>query len=241
MPSQHAVCTQVTPECSASATTYGYAPNLASNIVLLVIFGICTLAQLVLGLRYRLRAFTFAVTVGCLGETIGYGGRIMLHYNAWSQTGFKTEIVCLVLAPSFLAAGIYLTLKHLVIFFGAEKSRIRPGLYTAIFISCDVASILMQAAGGGVAAAEQANLVDIGDDIIVAGISFQVFTMFVCLCLAADFGWQVLKHHSHRAVSGSEVAEARALPPSFRYYAACSAVAFLLIFIRCVYRYAYAL
>jgi len=238
MPHIHRICTEVTPECPVSATTYGYAPELGSNIFLLVVFGVCTIAQLVLGLKYKLRAFTFAVTVGCLGETVGYAGRIMLHYNAWSDTGFKTEIVCLVLSPSFLAAGIYLTLKHLVIYFGAEKSRIRPGLYTAVFISCDVASILMQAAGGGVAASNEVNLVNIGDHIIVAGISFQVFTMFICLCLAADFGWQVLKHHKNRAVTGAEIAEAREMPHSFRYYAICSAVAFVLIFIRCVYRYA---
>ena len=179
MPHLQVVCTHVTPECPVTATTYGYRPNLGANIFLLVVFGICTIAQLALGLRYRLRAFTIAVTIGCAGECIGYAGRIILYYNAWSQTGFKTEIVCLVLSPSFLAAGIYLTLKHLVIYFGPEKSRIRPGLYTAVFISCDVASILMQAAGGGVAASDTASLVNIGDDIIVAGIAFQVFTMFI--------------------------------------------------------------
>ncbi|KAK1089927.1 hypothetical protein LTR48_009310, partial [Friedmanniomyces endolithicus] len=126
----HQLCTEVTPQCPVSDTTYGYRPNLAANIILLVIFSVCTLAQIFLGVRHRLRAFTVATAVGCGGEAIGYGGRIMMHANPWSQAGFKVQICCLVLAPSFLAAGIYLTLKHLVIFFGAEKSRIRPGLYT---------------------------------------------------------------------------------------------------------------
>ncbi|KAK5113242.1 hypothetical protein LTR62_003578 [Meristemomyces frigidus] len=230
------LCTQVSPDCPVYATLYGYRPNLAANALLLAIFSACTLAQLILGLRYRLKAFTIAVTIGCAGEAIGYGGRIMMNRNPWSQTGFKTQICCLVLAPSFLAAGIYLTLKHLVIFFGAEKSRLRPGLYTAIFISCDLLSILIQAGGGGIAASDQSNLVKIGDNLIVTGISVQVATMFVCLCLAADFGWQVLKHHKLRLPGREEVEEGERLPGSFRYYAICSGVAFVLIFIRCVYR-----
>ena len=170
------------------------------------------------------------------GEAIGYGGRIMMHYNPWDSNGFKVQICCLVLAPSFLAAAIYLTLKHLVIYFGAEKSRIRPGLYTAIFISCDVVSILIQAGGGGIAASNDSDLVKIGDHLIVAGISFQVATMFVCMCLAADFGFALFKHHNKRRVTAEEVQEGRELPGSFRYYAICSSIAFLLIFIRCVYR-----
>lgn len=231
-------CTEVSVECPVSDTTYGYRPNLGGNIFFLVVFGICTIAQLALGIRYRLRGFTFAVSLGCLGETIGYGGRLMMHANPWSQTGFKVQICCLILSPSFLAAGIYLTLKHLVIYFGPGMSRLRPALYTWIFISCDAVSIVAQAAGGGVASAETAALVNAGDDIMIAGIAFQVATMFVCLCLAADFGFQVYKQHGHRRPSISETEETKEMPSSFRYYAGCCAVAFLAIFIRCIYRYA---
>lgn len=160
----------------------------------------------------------------------------MMNSNPWSKTGFKIQICCLILSPSFLAAGIYLTIKHLVIYFGPEMSRIRPKMYTRIFISCDIVSIISQAAGGGVASAETANLVNIGDDIMIAGIAFQVATMFVCICLAVDFGIQVFRHHIHRSAGEGEVKEARELPQSFRYYAACCAIAFALIFVRCVYR-----
>jgi len=106
-----------------------------------------------------------------------------------------------------------------------------------LFAAGDVLSIVSQAAGGGVASAETTNLVNIGDDIMIAGIAFQVATMFVCICLAVDFGIQVLRRHSHRSAGEGEVQEAKQLPQSFRYYAACCAIAFGLIFVRCVYRY----
>ena len=238
MPNAFANCTEVTPQCPVSATTYGYTPNLSANSLFLAIFAICTIAQLFLGIWYKLRAFTIAVSIGCLGETIGYGGRLIMHKNPWSQTGFKIEIICLILAPSFLAAGIYLTLKHLILVMGPEKSRLRPDLYTWIFISCDVFSFALQGIGGGVAASNKTSLLSIGNDLMITGIAFQVVTMFLCICLAADFGRSVLKSKQKDGSNSDGEKEASNLEGRrFLYYLACSAVAFIAIFIRCVYRY----
>lgn len=54
------------------------------------------------------------------------------------------QLVCLTVSPAFIAGGIYLTLKHIIIIYGSRFSRIRPRLYTWIFVSCDVLSILIQ-------------------------------------------------------------------------------------------------
>jgi len=69
-----------------------------------------------------------------------------MHSNPFGAS-FKIQICCLVLAPSFLAAGIYLSLKHLVLHVDPQKSRIKPNWYPPIFIGCDVFSILLQAGG----------------------------------------------------------------------------------------------
>lgn len=229
-------CTEVSESCPVSASTYGYSPNLAGNIILLVVFAACTIAQLALGLKYRLRAFTFAVTLGCAGEAIGYGGRIMLHYNAFSQDGFKVQIVCLILSPSFLAAGIYLTLKHLVLHYGPEYSKLKPKLYTWIFIGCDIFSIITQAAGGGIAAAAtgSGNLLRVGDDVIIVGIAIQVATMFVCATIAADFALRVYRNRGRPDETRHEPSPKG--PQAFRFFLGGMMLAFLTIFIRSVYR-----
>jgi len=147
-------CTSVTPSCPVTSTVYGYYPSLPGNILLCIVFFLCLLLQLYYGIRYKTRGFTIALTIGCFAEALGYIGRILLHSNPWNQSYFDIQICCLVLAPSFLAAGVYLALKGLVIKFGSEKSRLRPGLYPWVFVGCDVVSILMQAAGGGAAATE---------------------------------------------------------------------------------------
>ena len=96
----------------------------------------------------------------------------MLHNNAWSSNGFEIQICCLIIAPAFVAAGVYLTLKHIVIEFGASFSRLRPRLYTWIFIFCDILSLVLQGAGGGTAAtaANGSNLQNVGTDLMITGI-----------------------------------------------------------------------
>jgi len=52
----------------------------------------------------------------------------------------------------FFAAAIYLTLGRIVVVYGEDCSRLRPGTYTIIFLGCDVVSLVVQAVGGGIAA-----------------------------------------------------------------------------------------
>lgn len=226
-------CTEVTPQCPVSATTYGYRPNMGGNIFFCVVFGILLIGQLFLGIKARLRGFTFAVSVGCFGECVGYIGRLIMHNNPWSQTGFKIQIVCLILSPSFIAAGIYLTIKHLVIHFGPQYSRLRPNLYTWIFISADAASILVQAAGGGIASGETLSLVKVGNSIMVAGICIQVATMALCGLLAADFFYRRYRSRQSQQNLDNEMTKST---PGFKFYVGASTLAFTTVFIRSIYR-----
>ena len=179
-------CTEITPQCPVELTLYGYYPQLGPNAFFVGIFGLCFVAQLVMGSLRRTWTFLLALGFATIGETLGYAGRVMMNDNPWSDAGFKMQICCLVLAPSFLAAGIYLTLKHVVLYCGAEHSWLKPRLYPWIFIGCDLGSIIMQAIGGGVAAAagrrgteRDQKLLDAGNAMIIAGIGFQIATMSV--------------------------------------------------------------
>ena len=58
-----------------------------------------------------------------------------MHMNPWNEQGLEIQTICLILAPSFLAAGIYLVLKHTAIHSGREYSRIKPEWYPWIFVA----------------------------------------------------------------------------------------------------------
>jgi hypothetical protein len=110
---------------------------------------------------------------------VGYAGRVILYNNPFDETGFQMQICCLIISPAFVSAGLYLTLKHIVINFGESWSRLPPAWYTRIFITGDILSLVLQGAGGGIAATadDGSDLQDIGSNLMVAGVVLQVVVL----------------------------------------------------------------
>ncbi|KAH7308743.1 RTA1 like protein-domain-containing protein [Rhexocercosporidium sp. MPI-PUGE-AT-0058] len=230
-------CERISLECPIEDTIYGYYPSLAGNVVMVIIFAICALSQVFLGIKYRLRAYPIVVCLGCLGECIGYIGRVVMHSNPWDHSGFIIQILLLIISPSLLAAGLYLTLKHLVRHYGPQYSRLSAKLYTWLFVGCDIIGFLMQCIGGTIqASADKTDrkALDLGNDIMVAGICFQAATMVACGILSLDFAYSLYKHREER----KEVVHVRSPkgPEGFQFYMGCFVVAFVAILVRCVYR-----
>ena len=65
-------------ECTIEGTLYGYYPSLGANAFFAAFFALCFIVQLVLGIRYKTCTYMIALCLGCLGEAVGYGGRIMM-------------------------------------------------------------------------------------------------------------------------------------------------------------------
>jgi hypothetical protein len=137
-------CFHVSEECPVSGTTYGYYPNLGGNIFFACLFGTLFIPSVALGVRSRLWSYTVALSVGLLMEMAGYVGRILMNKNPWDDNAFETQIICIILAPTCIAASIYLTLKHMVLHFGQQHSLLRAKLYPWIFVGCDIGSLVFQ-------------------------------------------------------------------------------------------------
>lgn len=229
-------CTSVTDFCPVEATIYGYYPNLGANAFFLALFAICCIVQTFLGLRFRTWTYLIALFFGALGEAIGYIGRVMMNSNPWSETGFQTQICCLIIAPAFIAAGVYLTLKHIILEIGPQYSRLPPRYYTWIFICCDILSLVLQGAGGGLAASADGDqaLQDTGNDMMMAGIVWQVITLLVFGLLVGIYALTV--HRGRASLSASAVHLLSST--RFKLFTAGITLAYLTIFVRCVYRIA---
>ncbi|OJD10784.1 hypothetical protein AJ78_08301 [Emergomyces pasteurianus Ep9510] len=183
--------------------------------------------------------FTFAVTGACVLECVGYAGRIMIYNNPWG-TGFTLQIITIILGPTFLCAAVYLTLKHVALAVGREVSRIKPYLFTWIFIPCDIGCLVLQGIGGGVAASgdkqKNKSLLDNGNRIIMAGIGLQVAVLSLFGAAALDYYWRVSRYHRNSLASERE--RAVWVDNKFRIFAGAVSVAYLTIYSRCVYRIA---
>ncbi|KAL8956798.1 MAG: hypothetical protein Q9193_005773 [Seirophora villosa] len=78
--------------CPPELSVYQYQPTLPGNICFLIFFAIAMIIHLIIGLKWRTWFFVICMFWGCVSEIIGYGGRIMLHYNPFSFTGFLIQI-----------------------------------------------------------------------------------------------------------------------------------------------------
>ncbi|KAF4997873.1 hypothetical protein FDECE_11955 [Fusarium decemcellulare] len=239
MSSDPPVCIHVSEECPVEYTIYGYRPSLWVNSLLAALFGIAAIIHVVLGIRFRTRSYAIALTLGCLSQAIGYGGRIGLHFEPFDQNPFFAQICCLIIGPAFNSAAIYLMLKHLTALFGPEWSLLKPKQYTIVFISADVISLVLQAAGGGIAATAGPNnedTLDMGNSIMMAGISFQVVTLSIFALLALLYLVRRLRAIQSTPLAG--VALQTWQSARFRWFLFGLTTAFVGIYIRCVYRIA---
>ncbi|CAG8948764.1 hypothetical protein HYFRA_00001886 [Hymenoscyphus fraxineus] len=240
LPRQSTTLTCTLQTCPLSTSYYFYRVSLAANVVFLILFGISFLAYILTYLlTRRATAFTVAMVPGVVLECIGYGGRIASWQNQWKDTGFLMQIVCLSIAPAFIAAAIYFCLRRVVCAFGEEGSRIRPVWYTRIFIPCDILSIILQGAGGGLASASSRARRDpkAGNSILIAGLAFQVFTLFIFILLCLDFTLRTYRRYASLGVSAFEQSPVRQ-SKRFKGFIAALVVATICIFWRSVYRVA---
>ncbi|KAK2592437.1 hypothetical protein QQS21_009853 [Conoideocrella luteorostrata] len=237
--SKLAHCTRVTPDCPIQATTYGYYPSFAPNTLLLCLFAICAVGQIVLCILTRVYAYSIAIGIGATMEAVGYAGRLMMHDNPYSGAGFKANVICLLIAPSFIAGGIYLTMKHYILSHAPEFSLLKPALYTWIFIGCDILSILLQAIGGGFASGadpEDRKRRDLGNNIMVGGIVFQVVTMVFCGALVVAYMYRKWRHERHGSAVEKIPDVAAGAPWKIRAFRYMVVLAYLTVLVRCIYR-----
>ncbi|KAI9644234.1 phospholipid-translocating ATPase rsb1 [Ciborinia camelliae] len=184
------LCTLQT--CDLSMSSFDYLPTVPGNVIFAAIFGIFFIAQIGLGIKFKTWGYTVAMIFGLILEIIGYAARILLHYSPFDHQFFLMYLICLTIAPAFLTAAIYLCLSRIVILYGKEISRFKPGTYTIIFCTCDLISLVLQAVGGAIASlANTISQSNLGKNIMLAGLAFQVFSLILFSILCAEFAWRV--------------------------------------------------
>lgn len=100
--------------------------------------------------------------------------------------------MCLTIGPIFLSGAIYLCLARIIVAYGAHLSRFQPRVYTIGFICCDLLSLALQAAGGGITSyATTEKKHKHGVNIMVTGLSLQVFSLVVFIVCCGDFASRV--------------------------------------------------
>ena len=223
--------------CDLTLATFDYVPNLGANVFFALLFGLLLIANVSLGVRYKTTGYTIAMVLGLVGEVIGYVGRILLHDDPFDPTGnnFLIYLVPITIAPAFFSAAIYLCLGRIVGVYerGKKISRIAAGGYTLIFCCFDLISLILQAAGGALAAtAATVSETSTGVNVMLAGLAFQVFSLVVFMAICTDFAWRVAKTRRNHGKEGVQSTNL------FIAFLVGLGVATTFILIRCAYRVA---
>lgn len=163
--------------------------NMGGNVFYAVIFCLVMLFHFIYG---GMRHYWYYMCMLGIGSGLDFGGYIARCVSATDETlvnPFLVQIILLTIAPAFIMAGIYYMLGRQLVFIGPGFSWLKPRWFSYIYISCDIISLVIQAAGGGTAAVALENNkdTDTGTHIMVAGIAFQVFTMSTFFIVGGNF------------------------------------------------------
>jgi hypothetical protein len=170
---------------------YGYTPSLVASIVFILLFGILT----VLHVKFR----HVVVCLGGVLEISGYVVRIISRNNLGSVPLYAIQSLCILLAPCFFAASIYMTLGRLLRYLDQPQvSPIRTTWMTKIFVFGDIVSLLLQAGGGALQASGTDNMRKIGSNVVVGGLFTQLFFFgcFVVVCVVCHYRLTYVFPHS---------------------------------------------
>ncbi|KAI5461861.1 RTA1 like protein-domain-containing protein [Mariannaea sp. PMI_226] len=165
------------PSCAQAE----YLPTLAGNTIHAAAFGLLLITELRLGIKYKTWGFMTWLICDLFLRLLG-----CWQNHAECQSIY---LVSLTIAPAFLKGALYLCLSHIIIVYGHKISRFSPHTYAVTFMTSDFVSLVLQSAGGGIAAtAGDHSESETGRAIMVVGAVFQD-ACFVELRGTKKFTW----------------------------------------------------
>lgn len=227
----YSTCKEINDACPVEETLYGSWFNKGGNFFFLVVFACCTIWQTIIILRYRTWSFSIFLGIGTIFETIGYLMRVLMAINPWNFDAFKIQLTMLILAPTFVAAAMSITFKHMVLYYGTHASVLRPRYYPWIFLGTDILSIMIQVAGSAMSSAgsDNSSMMNAATAVITTGVAFQAANMVFCGFLMVLY-WFRLRKTRGKSVTQNE--EDRRL----KIYIYGMVAAYVMVSIRCIYR-----
>jgi RTA1 like protein len=142
-------CTAQT--CPVKGGYISYEPSVGGNAFLLAAFATLLPVVVALGLRFRIRAFSVVMVVGCFLESLGFLGRLLLKGHPARQEYFSLYLVGTVLGPSFFEMAVFLILPHIIAIHGERVPKCKP-LYALVLFSSLVGLVVVLEVAGAVSA-----------------------------------------------------------------------------------------
>ncbi|GME32591.1 related to protein RTA1 [Neofusicoccum parvum] len=179
---------------------YKYNPSLAAAITATALFSLSTsvhIAQMMVARTW----FFIPFVIGGTFEALGYTGRSISSSETpdWTLAPYLLQSLLILLAPAFFAASIYMAFSRIIRMTNGESlSLIRVNWLTKIFVTGDIISFLVQAAGGGILAnADTSSERKNGERVITIGLIVQLVFFGIFILVALNFHHRLGNHPNH--------------------------------------------
>jgi hypothetical protein len=160
---------------------WDYSPSFAAAIAFSTIFGILTVAHLVLAILFR-TGFSWVMIMGASWEFVAFVTRALGAHDQQSQAYSFTASLLFLLAPLWVNAYAYMTAGRLIWTYHPDKKvwgfkAISLGKY---FVWLDIFSFLVQATGGSMLSpGSSEQTMKTGVNIYMTGVGVQ--QLFICI------------------------------------------------------------
>ncbi|KAH8826084.1 RTA1-domain-containing protein [Flagelloscypha sp. PMI_526] len=174
---------------------YGYIPRKSTCYVFLVLFALSTIVHAGQALWSKRYWLIPTAALCCALEAAGWGARLWSSLDYMNDMGFKLQMVLTVTAPTPLLAINFIIVGQVIPLLGPQFSRLSARYYSIVFLTCDIFALVIQFAGGGLAAT--ADDPTMGGHIMLGGIAFQTFAITLFCFITLEFFY---RHHFHLPV-----------------------------------------
>ncbi|MCJ1462439.1 hypothetical protein MMC07_001040 [Pseudocyphellaria aurata] len=191
----------------ARIVIYGYTPNFALCILGIVLFAVSFFLHFVQLVRHRTWYFA-PFSLACVMEVLGYIFRsLSSRKDPYHVIYFVIQYFCIVTAPVFISASIYVCLSKLIGwatlqgFDTTSRRWLNPRLILWGFIACDIAATVAQIAGAALIGSAESNQKSptTPNDILLAGLAFQTFAFTIFLALLSAFVFSLRRDLNFRS------------------------------------------
>ncbi|KAH7920173.1 RTA1-domain-containing protein [Leucogyrophana mollusca] len=180
---------------------------IASNVLTGIAFALVLLVAFIETYwvkRYGAK-WMLAMVIGEYTYAAGFGCRFGLHYHPDSESIYIAEYLFIVLSPCAFIAANYVLLGRLSSYIGCTDHVMLPARrLTIIFVSSDITTFLIQAAGGGLTVSHNPTSALNGSHIFLAGLVLQLASFLTFSCIYTRFLYKVYtqEHHVWTAHAG---------------------------------------
>ncbi|KAJ7347888.1 RTA1-like protein [Mycena albidolilacea] len=217
---------------------YGYNPSEGVAIGFIVLFSLSTLLHAVQATNYRMWwLFPTACLCG-IGELAGWVARFKSASDPTNGDANMAQIVATIISPTPLIAVNFVLMSRIVQRLGVCYSWLSARWYTIIFLTCDIVALVVQGGGGGIAASADDGdraAVNMGSNIMLAGIVFQLVAIIVYTLVGAEFLRRYTRDLPVRAQPSLGAGKAP-FTPRLRLMVCALGFSTLVLFIRSIYR-----